>query len=138
MEDRLVSFGESDPKMRDAIEEAQRTLRSFFDAFASPKPNQKSFLLKVVFKSGEKSEHIWMADINASVFPLEGTVANETEFPGLKFMERTAFHPSQVTDWMYVEDGYLVGGFTTRVIRDSMTPADRAESDSNRPYKIRD
>jgi uncharacterized protein YegJ (DUF2314 family) len=96
MEDRLVSFGENDPKMRDAIEEAQRTLRSFFDTLASPKPNQKSSLLKVLFKSGEKSEHIWMADINASVFPLEGTVANETEFPGLKFMERTAFHPSQL------------------------------------------
>ena len=109
----------------------------FFDAFVMPKPNQKSFLLKVLFEQDGKGEHLWMADINAKVFPLEGTVANEPRLNGLKFMQRATFHPSQVSDWMYVEDGYLVGGFTTQVIRAAMSPEQRQKYDARAPYKFR-
>jgi uncharacterized protein YegJ (DUF2314 family) len=137
MEDSLVFFGETDPRMRFAIQEARRTLRTFFDAFVTPKENQTSFLLKVLFRSGAEKEHIWVADINASVSPLEGTIANEPKLAGLRFMERTTFGPSQITDWMYVEDGYLVGGFTTQVIRSCMSPSQRAEYESHAPYKFR-
>jgi len=123
--------------MRDAIQSARQTLRDFFDALANPMPNQESFLLKVLFESQGKKEHIWMADIDASVFPLEGTVANEPEISGLSFMQRASFHPSQITDWMYIENGYLVGGFTTLAIRAGLSRQERAEYDSNAPYKFR-
>ena len=33
-------------------------------------------------------------------------------------MQRVEFQPSYISDWMYIENGYLVGGYTTRVIRD--------------------
>ncbi len=39
-----------------------------------------------------------------------GVVAIEPKLPSLKFMQRVGFEPSHVSDWMYVEDGYLVGG----------------------------
>ena len=136
--DRIYDFSASDERMRTAIEQARRTLRDFFEAFAEPKPNQESFLLKVLFESQGKNEHIWVADINASVFPLEGTVANEPELPSLTFMQRTSFHPSQITDWMYIEDGYLVGGFTTRAIRAGLSGVERADYDANAPFKFRD
>lgn len=124
--------------MQTAIQCARETLRDFFDAFTARKANQTSFLLKVRFESQGKKEHIWVADINPSVFPLEATIANEPNLPGLVFMQRVSFHPSQITDWMYIEDGYLVGGFTTRVIRASLSPAERVEYDANAPYKFRD
>jgi len=123
--------------MQFAIEEARRTLRSFFDAFVAPRPNQTSFLLKVLFESDGEKEHIWVADVDASVSPLEGTVANEPKLPGFTFMQRTTFMPSQITDWMYVEDGYLVGGFTTQVIRSGMSAAQRAEYEAHAPYRFR-
>jgi uncharacterized protein YegJ (DUF2314 family) len=138
MEDRLVSFSDSDQGMHFALKEARRTLRMFLDAFVAPKPNQQSFLLKVRFESDGVIEHIWVADIDASVFPMEATIANEPNLPGLKFMGRTSFDPSQITDWMYIEDGYLVGGFTTQVIRAAMSPAERAEHDLHAPYKFKD
>jgi uncharacterized protein YegJ (DUF2314 family) len=137
MNDELHQYRESDARMGFAIEDARRTLRTFFDAFVSPKPNQKSFLLKVLFENGQSREHIWVADINASVFPLEGTVAIEPKIPGLKFMQRANFHRSQITDWMFVEDGYLVGGFTTQVIRAELSPEQRAKHDAGAPYKFR-
>jgi uncharacterized protein YegJ (DUF2314 family) len=137
MDDAIYTFDESDPAMGAAIDEARRNLRTFFEAFIAPKANQTSFLLKVLFEVDGEREHIWMADINAAVFPLEGTVANEPRLPGLEFMKRTTFHPMQISDWMYLEDGYLVGGFTTQAIRARLSPAKRIEYDAQAPYKFR-
>jgi uncharacterized protein YegJ (DUF2314 family) len=135
---KIVSFKADDARMQFAIDQAKASLRTFFDAFVSPKDNQKSFLLKVYFEVEGEGEHIWLADIDASVMPLTGTIANEPSLPGMTFMNRAFFHPSQITDWMYVEDGYLVGGYTTQVIRAAMSPEERAEYESHAPYKFRD
>jgi uncharacterized protein YegJ (DUF2314 family) len=136
MSDPIISFSDQDKRMAFAIDEARESLGVFFDAFCAPKNNQTAFLLKVRFESPEKVEHIWLADVDASVMPLQGTVANEPDFPGLKFMQRVEFHPSQITDWMFIEDGYLVGGFTTQVIRSGMTPEERETYDANAPYRF--
>lgn len=138
MTSRIVSFKPDDQRMLFAIDQAKRSLRQFFDAFVKPKENQKSFLLKVYFEVDGDGEHIWMADIDASVMPLTGTIANEPKLPGMTFMNRASFQPSQITDWMYIEDGYLVGGYTTQVIRAAMEPEERAEYDAHAPYKFRD
>ena len=92
MHTSLLSFTEDDVQMRFAIEEAQRTLKQFFDSFSRPKPDQEHFL---------------------------------------------EFHPTQITDWMYVESGYLVGGYTTQVVRNAMSMAERAEYDAAAPYRFR-
>ena len=138
MSNGIYNYQEDDPKMAFAIEEAQRTLEEFFDAYSAPKDNQEAFLLKVLFENEGDAEHIWMADIDASVFLIEGTVANEPNLDNLNFMDRTTFHPSKITDWMYVEDGYLVGGYTIQVIRSSLSPDEKLEYDKNAPYKFRD
>jgi uncharacterized protein YegJ (DUF2314 family) len=137
MDDKVIPFQSNDERMNAAIEAARKTPPKFFEAFVAKNPNQKSFLLKVRFEAEGKSEHIWMADINASVFPLEGTVANEPKIPGMKFMARATFHPTQITDWMYIEDGYVIGGFTTYLIRSNLTPPQRADYDAKAPYKFR-
>jgi uncharacterized protein YegJ (DUF2314 family) len=136
MTDTYLSVESDDPKMAAAIREAQATLRTFFDAFVRPKSNQTAFLLKARFEHDGDVEHIWLADIDASVSPLQGTVANEPRLPTLKFMEPATFTPADITDWMYIQDGYLVGGYTTRAIRDALSPTERAAYDAQAPYKF--
>ena len=138
MSPSIYNFDSEDAQIKFAIEEATNSLQVFFDAYSNPNPNQKGFLLKVQFQDGEKTEHIWMADIDASVFPLEGTIANEPEIGDLKFMQRTTFHPSQITDWMYVEGGYLIGGYTIQAIRSGLSKDERREYDAAAPFKFRD
>ncbi|MGI4829894.1 MAG: hypothetical protein ACRYFU_17115 [Janthinobacterium lividum] len=41
----------------------------------------------------------------------------------LSYMQRTAFDPQLVTDWMYYENGCLVGGFTTKALNASARPS---------------
>jgi len=107
---------DSDPEMRAAIRAALDSIGDFFTALESPQPNQKSFLLKIRYVEGERTEHIWLADLDLSTMPGTGTVANETDFPGLAYMQRASFKPDQITDWMYFEDDKLIGGYTTRVL----------------------
>ncbi len=105
-----------DPEMNAAIQAARDSLGIFFTALASPQPNQKSFLLKVRYVEGDRTEHIWLADLDLTTMPGKGTVANETDFPGLAYMQRASFKPDQITDWMYFEDEKLVGGFTMQLL----------------------
>jgi uncharacterized protein YegJ (DUF2314 family) len=135
LEDRVIPFSSEDPEMEAAINAARETLGEFLQAFIRPAKNQRSFLLKVKFF---EKEHIWMADLDLSSKPSQGTVANEPTVPELKFMQRATFDPFQITDWMYVEDGYLVGGYTTRLIRSRMNSDEREAYDANAPYKFRD
>lgn len=122
--------------MEAAIGEAKASFRQFIEAYCCPSEQQTSFLVKVVFDEGEQREHIWLADLDFSGKAPSGVVANEPNLPSLKFMQRVEFDPSYVSDWMFIEDGYLVGGYTTRLIRERMTPAERQRFDAQAPYKL--
>lgn len=132
----IIPVGSNDPQMETAIKLARETMRVFLEAFSQRKRNQQSFLVKVRFEEGGESEHIWLADLDFSTLPSRGVVANEGKIPRLKFMQKVEFDPAQITDWMYVEDGYLIGGFTTKVIRHRMADGEKAAFDANAPFKF--
>jgi uncharacterized protein YegJ (DUF2314 family) len=115
--DKIVPVPTGDPEMLHAIDQARRSVESFIQAFLNPKPNQKNFLLKVVFEYQDKNEHIWLADLDLTTSPPTGVVANESQIPGLIYMNRIDFSVNDITDWMYLEDGFLVGAFTTRLLQ---------------------
>jgi uncharacterized protein YegJ (DUF2314 family) len=129
--DGIETFESGDPQMEAAISAARDSIEVFLKAFSRPRPGQQSFLLKVAFEHGENREHIWMADLDLSGPRLRGVVANE---PSPRFKQVAEFAPAQITDWMYVENGRLMGGFTTRVIRARLSPQERAELDAASPY----
>jgi uncharacterized protein YegJ (DUF2314 family) len=105
-----------------AINTARQSLKQFLEAYFAPKPNQRSFLLKVAFEEQEETEHIWLADLDLHSSPLTGLVANEPRIRSVSFMERVPFEAKLITDWMYYEDDCLVGAFTTRVLKRSARP----------------
>jgi uncharacterized protein YegJ (DUF2314 family) len=138
LSDKTTSCSPEDIEMEAAIRNAKESVGQFLKTFFSRTERQKSFLLKVVFVEGGQAEHIWLADLVFSGNASRGVVANEPRLSSLKFMQTVEFEPSQITDWMYVEDGYLVGGYTTRLIRERITPSDRKAFDASTPYKFRE
>jgi uncharacterized protein YegJ (DUF2314 family) len=111
-----------DGEMNAAILQAQASLGEFLSAFQDPTATQKSFLLKIRFEHDSAVEHIWLADLDLSQLPSSGTVAVETDFPGLAFMQRTTFEPKQISDWMFYDGDTIVGGFTTRILQQRTRP----------------
>ncbi len=134
--DFTIPFSSDDAQMKAAIDQARSTIKQFFDAYSKPTTEQKAFLVKVVFHECDESEHIWLADLDFSGELPSGVVANNPDLSSLRFMQKIKFEPSNISDWMYVEGGRLVGGFTTRVIRDRMTPEERSKYDARSPYKF--
>jgi uncharacterized protein YegJ (DUF2314 family) len=125
-DDEIVSVSDKDTEMARAISAARETMHQFLDAFFHPRPNQKNFLLKVRFEESDKSEHIWMADLDLSTDPPTGVVANEPAIQRLKYLQRVPFSHANVTDWMYLEDEFLVGGYTTRVLQRSRSKKEKS------------
>src|SRR5262249_37621504 len=134
--DDIKSVASDDPEMVAAIKKARETLPMFFNALAHPKPSQKSFLLKVVFRQRAEVEHIGLPDLVLSGKKANGVVADEPGTRGLRFMQRVSFDPADITDWMFIEDGKLVGGYTTRLLRERMSAEERKELDASAPYKF--
>jgi uncharacterized protein YegJ (DUF2314 family) len=136
--DETTPFASDDPEMQAEIMAAKQSLSQFVKAFMRPSKEQRAFLIKAVFVEGEQVEHIWLADLCFAGGIPRGVVANEPALPSMRFKQSVEIEASQITDWMFVENGYLVGGYTTRLIRQRMTPEQRKDFDANAPYKIRE
>jgi len=134
--DPVVRVTDTDGDMNAAIVRAQASLDQFFENFSNPKATQQSFLLKVRFEIKGEVEHIWLADLNITTLEMSGTVANEPQIRALTFMQQVKFVRAQITDWMYLDDGFLVGGFTTKAIRSRLSANQRAKFDAATPYKF--
>jgi uncharacterized protein YegJ (DUF2314 family) len=136
--DPVMAVTESDQDINLAIGRARSTLDVFFKQLANQKPNQEGFLVKVRFSHGADVEHIWLADLAITNRQMHGVIASEPRLPGLSFMKSVSFKKDQITDWMYIEDKCLVGGFTTRVLRARMSPDELDALNANLPYRIED
>lgn len=119
---RIVTVDGGDEEMLRAINAARQSLKQFLETFFAPKLNQRSFLLKVAFHDQDRTEHIWLADLDLMSTPPTGVVANEPIISTISYMERVPFTAGEITDWMYYEDERLVGGFTTKVLKASARP----------------
>ena len=135
-DDPVVQVGDGDSEMNFAISAARASLTNFLAAFRNPQTNQQYFLVKSKFIAGGGFEHIWVADLTYDGREFHGVIANEPErSSGLHFKQAVEVQMGQISDWMFVQDGKLVGGYTSRVLRKRMTAQQRRELDANLPYR---
>jgi uncharacterized protein YegJ (DUF2314 family) len=135
-DDQVVAVNQQDAEMNAAIAKAHATLTNFIAVLSSPQTNQQYFLVKGKFTAGDVVEHIWVADVTFDGKVFRGVLANDPEnIPGLSFKQPVEVPPAQVSDWMFVQDGKLVGGYTSRVLRSRMTDEERRELDAKIPYR---
>jgi uncharacterized protein YegJ (DUF2314 family) len=112
-------------EMAEAMRAARASLRIFLEAFKAPKPGQRDFHLKVRLMAGDEIEHIWLSDLRLARKPFSGILANAPQLSGLRRGQRVTFTRSDISDWMFMQDGRMIGGYTTKVLlrmqrRDSM------------------
>lgn len=135
MADDTVGAGEDgEAKLQAAVDAARQSIGQFLEAFTDPKPGQGSFLVSVAFIEGTRFERIWVSSLDFSGETLRGVIASEPALAGFVFGQSVEFTYPQIIDWMYVEDGRLVGGYTMRVIRDRLSADRRAQFDAEVPF----
>ncbi len=134
----ILIVEQGDKEMEAAIATAQSSLSQFDSALFGNNHNYNSFALKVRFAYGEKNgEHIWLREITKNKGEYVGIVNNEPEYiPNLKIDDTIKINKKNISDWMYLDDDILRGGFTIQLLRNRMSPSERAQFDSARYYKL--
>lgn len=113
----------TEDRMNFAMEKARLTLSYFKQSLVAPAGYQQYFSLKARIADGEIVEHIWLTDVSfddSNIFygkignaPLNVTTVKLGQEVGISF--------SDVSDWMIIENGRLIGGYTIRVLREGLT-----------------
>jgi len=110
-----VEVDAGDPEMNAAIQQARKTIQTFLQQLLAPKPNQTHFSVKKPFPVGKdgENEHIWIDDLRYDGKRLHGRISNTpVDMRSLKPGAPVSLLPSEISDWMILEDGAIVGGFS--------------------------
>jgi uncharacterized protein YegJ (DUF2314 family) len=121
-QDETTAPSAAEDSLPDAIEKARGSINQFFRAFRLPRRGQTDFRIQAVFVEGNHREYLWLSDIDFSTRPATGIVCDRPSIRSVAYRKRVGFRPEQMTDWMYRDNGRLVGGYTTKVVPVAETP----------------
>src|SRR4051812_9160397 len=127
----VVNVANDDVHMNWAIEKARATLHYFQNSLIAPGANQQYFSVKVLIEDGTNNEHLWLTspsfDDEGNLF---GIVGNKPVYvTSVHEDQRIGIDAQFISDWMIIEDGRLIGGYTIRAIRDGLPEAERLDFD---------
>lgn len=107
---------------------ARETLPRFWEKFASPQSNERGFALKVGLPHGnDYFEHIWTRDIELKDGKIFATINNgPRHVKTVRLGDRVEIREDQISDWLYLRDGKIVGNYTLRPVLKRMPRADAA------------
>lgn len=119
----VYDVSNTDDAMAWGIEKANLTLGYFQNSLAKPRPDQQYFSVKAEINDGPNTEHLWLTephfDAEGNMF---GTVGNEPiDVRNVRLGEKIGVAPDKVSDWMIIEQGRLIGGYTIRAVRGGLT-----------------
>jgi uncharacterized protein YegJ (DUF2314 family) len=123
--------------MRRAVKEARKTVKNFINALEHPGPGQQDFEVKKPFIQGSDVEHIWLSDVRFINQHFEGRIDNQPrKITGLKLGQIVSVEPKDISDWLYIDNGKLVGGYTVRVHYSELSPEQKQVFDRQADFKI--
>ncbi|MBX7102634.1 MAG: DUF2314 domain-containing protein [Gemmataceae bacterium] len=133
----LVFVPENDKEMNAAMEKARKSIDEFGKVFQERKKEHSDFGVKVAIRDGKKVEHFWVQISKFDGKQFAGKISNDPQIvKTVQAGNKISVDKDKISDWMYVENKKLVGGFTVRVLRDRLSPAERKALDRSVPYKI--
>ena len=109
--------------MDKAVLDARSSWKQFAEVLAAPGTNMTNFGIKRGFKVDDNpaGEHLWLKDVTFDGTNFHGVIKSPTiNTTEVKTGDKATVTPAQLSDWMYVEDGLLKGGFTVKVLLDDM------------------
>jgi uncharacterized protein YegJ (DUF2314 family) len=136
-EQHAVAVPRSDVDMELAVAKAKETLWQFIDRIKQPSKTQEYQAIKVKRLQGEIEHYVWLdvTSVNGEVFECDRAedvlASNESGAGGSVYVTS-----KDIYDWMIVEGGLLVGGYSIRVMRSKMDPDQQAKLDKQLWYKL--
>ena len=115
-----------DIEMQAAFQEARSTLDIFTTKIQTPHPDRTYVAVKVRFYPLEAlPQDIWVDGVTYQNGVLRGNVGDDIPSLHLAFGKNIVVSTKDILDWMLVEDGKLMGGYTIRLAYSRMTPDEK-------------
>ena len=100
------------------------------EALKSGNPNFEYFALKTRFNTSSGGEHIWVSNITFKENKYFGVVDNLPESTtDVKLGDTIRINDNNISDWLYIDNQKLRGGYTVKVLRNRMTEQERKQFD---------
>ena len=111
--DKVINVEDNDAEMVAAIAKARDTLPQFWQVFDKPERGEKEFSLKVEITDKKGSEHFWATDVERRDGKIWGTINNDPNIVAkVKLGDRIEIPEKDISDWLYMRDGKMVGNRT--------------------------
>lgn len=122
-DERVIGVPDDDTEMNAAIASARASLPSFWAELEKPKPGEENFALKVRITEAGKSEHFWLVDVTREKGVLSGRINNDPQdISTVENGQRYTFSQTDISDWMFMRNGRIVGNATLRPLLGRMEP----------------
>lgn len=136
-EPRVFNVDRHNHAMKRAVHQARRTVGVFIQALVRPVAGERDFEVKKPFVQGDVVEHLWLSDVSFSGNRFHGYVDNRPrKIKGLKMGARVSVNPNEISDWAYVDNGRLIGGYTIRVLYSELSAKDKAALAKEARFRI--
>ncbi|MFO1004121.1 MAG: DUF2314 domain-containing protein [Planctomycetaceae bacterium] len=113
----VIGASGDDPKMLAATAEARRTWSEFVKAFRNKPKNSENFSAKFPFDAPDQKEFMWVEVDSINGDTVTGRLGNDPVWvKDLKLGDEVRMKVSDLSDWMYLKDGEIVGGYTVKVL----------------------
>jgi len=133
-----VQIADDNKAMAQAVQKARKTTNKFIAALRSPKSSQSRFAIKKPFIEGDKVEHLWINEVSFDGKVFHGKIDNEpVDTKAVRLGDPVTVKPEEITDWMYVQDGKLVGGYTICALCRNMSPAEKKQFEQDAGCQIK-
>lgn len=132
-EDNIFYVEDADQAMQWAMDKARLTMAWFFEQLAAPTPQMEGFSVKAKIIDGDQVEHIWLSEVSLDEDGLVyGRVSNEpVHVRNVRQGAQVGISREELSDWMLVDGGRLIGGYTIRAYRDQMSPGQQEDFDQS-------
>ena len=125
--DKVVNVEHDDADMTAAIATARETLPQFWQVFDKREHGESDFALKVKITDKRGTEHFWATDIERPDGKTMGTINNDPNIvASVKLGDRIKIPEADISDWLYMRDGKMVGNHTLKALFKKM-PAGEVE-----------
>lgn len=132
-----IYIEDNDKAMEQAVQRARIMVGQFIAAIKSPSKSQRNFEVKKPIVEGDKVEHVWVRDVTYDGKRFHGRVDNEcVDVKGVKLGDKISVAPEEISDWMFVEDGKLVGGYTLRELYKRLPSERQKEFEKESQFQI--
>ena len=131
---RIMQMDQADEALIRIAEDARSTLPGFFRQLTGKRTGEKSFCVKYPFPADEESgaaiEQIWITGIHFKNGRYHGVLTSTPRhISGRKKGDRVIFEADYITDWMYVQNGKIIGGYSIQYLLEKIPESQRSNTE---------